>query len=107
MGSGGRWFFHLKITEINLKINLQFISHNPLPSIFDDMFVKNLDIHSYNTRQQEQFNIPKILSTKIKSSLAIQGTILWNHVLKFTNNICSLNIFKQQIKTLLLEDHEF
>ena len=51
------------------------------PSLFSDMFSKNLDIHMYNTWQQDQFHMPLLQHASIRNSLFFQGVIVWNAIL--------------------------
>ena len=76
-------FDHLKILPLH-KIYIYKIgtlmfkySQDLLPSIFDDVFIKNSQIHSYNTRQL--FHVPLITRCKRQSTVSYQGPIIGNY----------------------------
>ena len=70
-----------------------------LPTIFDNMFKLNQDVHSYNTRQFTQIHVSMATLEIRLRSVRIKGAIIWNYFntrLKFTsysimNYKCILN----------------
>ena len=74
-----------------------------LPSIFDDYFVYNSSVHSYDTRMCNAIHVPMVKSNLGKKSVSFKGILAFNELLKqqFDFN-CSLPTIKYKIKTALL-----
>ena len=74
-----------------------------LPSIFDDYFVYNSLVHSYDTRMCNALHVPMVKSNLGKKSVSFKGILAFNELLKqqFDFN-CSLPTIKYKIKTALL-----
>ena len=72
--------------------------YNLLPSSFDGSFMINQDIHNYNTRNKEDFNIPKI---KHKTVFAC-GRKIWNDLSCDVKRAKSIGQFKYLLKCHLL-----
>ncbi len=68
--------------------------NNLLPKSFDNCFVVNHDIHNYNTRNKDDFVIPKSKSKTIFTN----GPKIWNKLSIELKQAKSLKIFKDIIK---------
>ena len=75
-----------------------------LPSIFNETFVQNIDVHQYYTRQCYQLHVQKCNRNLSQKSVRCTGTALWNDTLNIINNNCSLSVYKQHVKQYLLND---
>ena len=75
-----------------------------LPSIFNEIFVQNIDVHQYYTRQCYQLHVQKCNRNLSQKSVRCTGTALWNDTLNIINNNCSLSVYKQHVKQYLLND---
>ena len=75
-----------------------------LPSIFNEMFVRNIYVHKCYTRQCYQLHVQKCNKNLSKKSAWCTGTALWNDTLKNISNNCSLSTYKQNVKQYLLND---
>ena len=54
-----------------------------LPNIFNDMFVKQCNVHIQNTRNNLFYRIPLCKTERKKNSICYHGAYLWNeHILK-------------------------
>ena len=49
-----------------------------LPDSFNDMFLLNCDVHSYNTRSKNSFRLPYCRTNVRKFSLRFQGPKIFN-----------------------------
>ena len=74
-----------------------------LPSIFDDYFVYNSSVHSYDTRMCNALHVTMVKSNLGKELISFKGVLGFNELLKqqFDFN-CSLPTIKYKIKTALL-----
>lgn len=77
-------------------------NQNQLPPIFDNIFKKNSQIHSYNTRQH--FHIPLITRSKRQSTVAYQGPIIGNYFDQRLNANRTLNTYKKDLRTYLRQN---
>ena len=73
-----------------------------LPSLFNDIFVKNYTIHEYSTRQYNLLHVPKVKTSAFKKTIRYMGVSLWNSVSNVLNINCSVVTFKQIVKKYLL-----
>ena len=98
-------FDHLKILPLN-KIYIYKIgtlmfkySEDLLPAIFNDVFIKNSQIHSYNTRQL--FHVPLIIRLKRQSTVTYQGPIIGNYFAQRLNTNRTINTYEKDLRTYL------
>ena len=59
------------------------------------------DIHSYNTRGNSNFYLPRVRRNYGKQRLLHQGITEWNSLDKSIRDLRSLLIFKQTLKTAI------
>lgn len=76
--------------------------HNKLPLPFKNYFPNLLDMHNYNTRQNNQLRIQKFRTEIFRKSIIIYGPTQWNLLPENIRNITSKNHFKRQLKEFLL-----
>ena len=89
----------LKLNNINhyvLQLFMFRFHTRKLPAIFDDMFTRNDDIHSHDTRQRFHLHVPFPKTNLVKMSVCYTGVIKWNHYTKFIDTYCSLHVYKKQ-----------
>ena len=72
-----------------------------LPDIFDKMFVRNKDIHNYETRSKLQFCVPSAKLVCLRQSMRVKGVYWWNFFHNKITHDCSLNVFKLQLRKYL------
>ena len=48
--------------------------------IFQALFNKNSDFHSYHTRQMECYHLPSARTKLAKSSFYYNGVVIWNNM---------------------------
>ena len=81
-------------------------NQNLLPklALFNAMFVKNKDIHEYNTRQTENLHVPPGKFATLKT-IRHTGINLWNNIsMNIMSSNISLSIFKSNLRKYLLHN---
>ena len=75
-----------------------------LPKRFCNLFTRNMDIHSHNTRQVSDIHIIPH-STKARAySIRFNGTTLWNLLGSAVINSPTIYVFKRRCKMLLFHN---
>ena len=75
-----------------------------LPTVFNDMFTQNYEIHNYPTRQHRHLHVPRAKISAEQRTVRYTGTFLWNHVSGALNCDCTIFTFKQNVKKYLLSN---
>ena len=102
-------FKELKILKLNdiYKLNLCAImfSHivDPLNYPISDRFVRNSHIHSYNTRNRDDFVTPRYSRTTSQSCFLYQSTVEWNSIPSVIQNCRNVKTFRKKFKTYILD----
>ena len=96
----------MKLDEINIFLIAQ-VMHKQYTAdvipVFQNMFIKSSDIHSYETRQSNHLNIPLCHKDIGKTSIRYRGAIIWNNVLKSGIPLDQSNMFfKQQLRKQIM-----
>ena len=99
----------LKITDINslqVAIFMFKYSNNQLPSSFQSLFTLNNTIHSYQTRNSQNFHLtnPKLIIAH--KSIRHYGPDLWNNLPITTKSCTTLYSFKSTMKRILLSAYK-
>ena len=79
---------------------------NELPSIFNNMLNKNIDVHSYPTRQCYKLHLPKSKTTALQKSVRYNGFIIWNSICDKVDYDCNIILFKKRVKQYLITNPE-
>ncbi len=81
----------------------KYIQHK-LPSMFNEMFQLNQNIHEHYTRQQNKLHVPRPNTTAVSKSIRYRGVFLWNTLsTNFKTNV-TLFTFKKELKRYLLDN---
>ena len=80
-------------------------NNNLIPSQFNDFFAMHNQFHSYNTRNADNYIIPKIDSEIVRNSITYNGPIIWNSLSPDITNCKSLNSFKRKYKSKLISEY--
>ena len=83
-------------------IFMQKFPHGLLPDVFGNMFVRNVDIHGYYTRQSNKLHSPPRRLEIVRRSIRVQGTQFWNMMMDIIDHECSPASYKCQMKRHLL-----
>ena len=96
----------LRLSDINTYLIGQFMHrahYSSLPTALCDMFVRNVDVYSYSTRQRHDFHLPKPRTNLSKMCMRYKGALTWNSLCKVIDYVCPLVIFKGRLKSHILE----
>ena len=103
------WLFSkfklLKFYQINAYLSGQIMHKaffKQLPQPVQSMFVRNEDIHNYDTRQRNDFHPPKPKTNLLKKTIAYKGVIVWNSIKPNLDVHCSLSTFKVKLKYMFV-----
>ena len=96
----------MKFMDINKYIigKLMFkVNNGSVDDIFPNYFVKNLDFHSYNTRQSHEYSTPRSRIKIGQKQFRYQGAVIWNKLLKLDiTTDCSEQVFALHLKKIIL-----
>ena len=98
-------FVSLRILKFEDIIKLQigkvmyFYKNGFLPDSFNDMFLLNCDVHSYNTRSKNSFCLPYCRTNVRKFSLRFQGPKIFNSLSPEIQNPSSTAFFNSKLKS--------
>ena len=70
-----------------------------LPNSFNDMFLLNCDVHSYNTRNKNSFRLPYCRTNVKKFSLRFQGPKIFYVLTSEIQNASSTALFNSKLKS--------
>ena len=92
-----------KVYELQMLLFVYKFKISALPKVFDSFFTRNIDVHSYRTRQILNYYPPRCKTDIGKNSVKYRGCILWNNLNSKTKSMSvSLSTFKCHIvKTCL------
>ena len=74
-----------------------------MPTVFDDMFNYNQNIHLYATRQSKALHVPMCRSLITSKTIRYKGVSIWNIIIKCIELNCSLFTFKRKLRHYLYE----
>ena len=70
-----------------------------LPNSFNDMFLLNCDVHSYNTRSKNSFRLPFCRTNVRKFPLHFQGPKIFNSLSSEIQNASSTALFNSKLES--------
>ena len=73
------------------------VKKNKFPN-FSNRFLRNSDVHHHNTRNNEQFRLPRGRLRIFRDAYFVKGLTLWNALDPVIINSSNINIFKKKIK---------
>ena len=56
-----------------------------LPKLFNNCYIRNVDMHSYVTRQQNKLHTHKCRTSSAQKAIRCYGVILWD---EFSSKVC-------------------
>ena len=98
----------LKINDIHTiqtPIFMHKYTFNQLPSVFDNFFVPNSNIHSYPTRNSSGYHLENPRIILAQKSLKHHGPDVWNSLPNSLKQCTKLNSFKRQVKHSILNQY--
>jgi len=78
------------------------IYNSYMPSYFCNMFCANADLHSYNTRQANDYHITMHRTSLLKCTIRIAGPLLWNSLNCTLRSSNTIHSFRRLFKKMLL-----
>jgi hypothetical protein len=93
-----------KIYVYRILLFLYKFENNLLPETFQSLFTRRRDIHSYETRQRNNLNIPNIGSQVIKNSFFYNAVMIYNTYAPKFNFSSKPNTFKSDVREFLLKN---
>ena len=97
----------LRIEEVHFyKVALSMfkVYHRMTPKVFSDLFVRNVEIHNYETRQMNQFHIPFARTNYMQDAISIKGGMIWNKLDQKVNFDVSYLSFKIALKRYIISN---
>ena len=96
----------LKLSDI-YKLNLCSIMFSyitdPNNYPISNRFIRNSHLHSYNTRNREDFVIPRYSRATSQSCFLYQSTVEWNNVPSVIKDCRNVKAFRKKFKTYILD----
>ena len=95
----------LKLSDINILQTAIFmfkLSHNIVPGNFNSMFTRNWQIHSYNTRNSDNFHLTNPRTTLSSRSIRHRGPDVWHSLTNESKQYSFLSTFKRKLKNQLI-----
>ena len=74
------------------------------PCVFSNLFVRNTEIHSYRTRQADQYHVPHARTNYMQNAISIKGANVWNKISQKVNYDCSYLSFKIALKKYIINN---
>ena len=97
----------LRLEEIHFyKIALSMfkVYHRMTPTVFSGLFIRNTEIHRYNTRQAEHFHVPQSRTNYMLRAISVKGVNVWNKIHVKVNHNCSFVSFKVALKRYIINN---
>ena len=71
--------------------------------MFQDLFKKNSDFHSYHTHQLDHYHIPSVRTKLAKYSFYYNGVVIWNNIYKLgiVDEVCEF-VFSRTLKKRIM-----
>ena len=96
----------LKWVPIADKLFLNVMVHKCLigraPDYLSQKFTRRLDLHTRNTRNKKDLNLPRCRLTTGQRSFAYRGAACWNSLPKDLKEVADVRIFKRRLVNMLL-----
>ena len=100
----------LKLQDINILQIAQFMynyHHCLLPTVFNDYFVLNSNVHEHNTRSsaKNKYHLPSIKTNIRKFSIKFSGPTTWNNISNHIISAASLAILKKKLVNSIITNY--
>jgi len=99
-----KWFLPHQIYTYKCMCTIRHIIQNDIP-YFENLFVKNSDIHSYSTRKENDLHAHFRPMNKISSqTICFAPLHAWNQLSNEIKSCTNINTFKHKLKSFLLSN---
>ena len=95
----------LKIYDIyclNLAVLMFQYQNRELPSVFDNIFTVNNEVHNYPTRQINLYHLPRTRTALAQNTFIFTAPKFWNSLPKDIREARSFYTFKSKLKKMLI-----
>ena len=92
--------------KLELGVFMYKYSNNELPGVFDGFFTLRSNIHNYQTRNADKFNLMKNNKTFTDHAIRTAGPILWNSLPNSIKTANSLKHFRKIYKRDLISKYD-
>ena len=79
--------------------------HKMMPTTLDRLFMKNQQIHQYNTRGAARLRPPKIKTCLAENFITTTGVRIWNLLSTTIDPTQKIGTFKQKVITSLISSY--
>ena len=79
--------------------------NNTLPPPLTKIYIQNMDIHAYNTRNHLGLHISPIKVDVVFRSFVCQGPILWSNIPHALKSVCTMKGFASKLKRFYITDY--
>ena len=92
-----------KVIIQRVAIVMYKFTHNMLPEAMSELYCKNNEIHTYNTRQTALLHVPSGTHTR---NFCYRSVLIWNELTsRGVDHNVSLLIYKRKLKSFLQNNH--
>ena len=95
----------LKICDIyrlNLAVIMFHFQNRELPSVFNNIFTPNDEIHNYPTRQNSMYHLPKTRTAFTQNTFIFTAPKFWNSLPLEIRDSKVLGTLKRKLKKILI-----
>ena len=93
------------IHSLQTAIFMHKYTFNQLPTVFDNFFTPNSNIHSYPTRHSSDYHLENPRIILAQKSLKHHGPDVWNSLSDNLKQCKKINVFKKQFKEILINQY--
>ena len=91
-----------KIFQYSVIIFMFKCFNNMLPPLFAQLYLKNCDLHNYDTRNSNQLATYKFNTSAMQKSFLNTSIVYWNKINDHLDTNSSLTTFKKHLRKYLL-----
>lgn len=100
------WMSISQRIRYNTLVMIFKINHGLVPPYMHNNITLNSDIHSYNTRNRNNFRLPLPKTEQVKFNIFYYGLKMFNELPSQMKNIDSLNVFKKECAKYIKQTFE-
>ena len=94
------------IYKLELGVFMYKYVNNELPNIFNGFFTLRCNIHDYQTRNANNFNLTRNSKSFTDHAIRTAGPILWNSLINNIKSANSVKHFRKVYKSILISTYE-
>ena len=94
-----------KLIHNRIGVFMYKIFYKLQPTIINNMYTQNLNVHTHNTRQKHHLHVSTGSSDFYTKSFYCSSILIWNDIMRNVDVSVSLFIFKKDLKLYLLNNN--